>query len=1026
MNITESAIRNNRVTFLTLLMLFVGGVSAYRTLPRAEDPGFIVRTALVQTYFPGASPERVEQLVTDQLEERIQEIPELDFVSSESRTGASLIFVNVRESFTEMQPIWDDLRRKIDAAATDLPEGIVGPFVNDEFGDVFPIMLTLTGDDFTYRQLKVTADEVRDRLLRVPDVAKVDIYGAQEERIFVEYNNARLAELGLSPIQLRSLLASQNIINPGGTITADKERIALEPSGNFESVDDLRRTVLQLPGRSELIALEDIADVYRGYIDPPQSVFHSTGSRALGLAVSMREGGNVIDLGDNVAAVLDELLLRYPIGLDFDLVIFQPDAVRSQVNGFVLSLGQAVAIVLAVMLLSLGPRTGLVVASLIPMAILTTLLAMQFFGIGLDQMSIAALIIALGMLVDNAIVMSESIMVQMGQGKKRLQAAVDSANELRVPLLTSSLTTSAAFLPIFLAESSTGEYTASLFKVVTIALLASWLLSLTMMPLLCMLIIRVKTGDQVESFGGGFYRAYRSGLIAALKFRVVSLFVVIGIFALAIFGLQFVPNIFFPQADNPRMTIELDLPLGTPIERTEAIVDELEAIMRDELLTNAERVEGLTSWSTYIGTQGGPRYRLSYNPSQAGSEHASFIVNATSRDAVDAAIGRLEAHCRSHYPDLSWKLWGEQLGPPIEAPVQIRILGDDFDRLFTIVDEVEAYLRAVPGTKNIEDNWGAQTKKLEVNVNQARARRAGVTNQDIAISLQTSFSGLQTTEFREDDKTIPVTLRSVAADRQDIGKLESLNIYAQSTGASVPLKQVADIDVAWEPSKILRRERTRTVTVKSDVSGDVTALAVIGAIDPWIVEQSKNWGAGYRFQYGGEIESSVKANESIGAKLPIAFLIILLLMIIQFNSVRRMSIVLLTIPLGMIGVTSGLLITGASFGFMTFLGVISLAGIIINNAIVLLDRIRIEIEENGLTPQQAIIESAQRRLRPILLTTCTTIGGLLPLWFGGGPMWEPMAIAIIFGLLFATLLTLGVVPVLYSFFYRVRFRDFSA
>lgn len=1017
MSITAAAIRNNRVTFLGVFILLVGGIGAYRTLPRAEDPGFIVRTALVQTFFPGASPERVEQLVTDVLEERIQEIPELDFASSESRTGTSLIFVNIRESFTHMRPIWDDLRRKIDAAVVDLPEGVMGPYVNDEFGDVYPIMLTVTGPDFTYRELKDVADDVRDRMLRIPDVAKVDIYGAQEERIFVETNNARLAELGVSPVQLRNLLASQNIINPGGTLTADRERIALEPSGNFESIEDLKRTILHLPGHSELVALEDIAYVYRGYIDPPRSVFHSTGRRALGLSVSMREGGDVIALGDNVRAVVDEFLARFPIGLDFDLVVFQPEAVRKQVNGFIVSLGQAVAIVLAVMLVSLGVRTGLAVASLIPMAILTTLMVMQTLGIGLDQMSIAALIIALGMLVDNAIVISESIMVQMSQGKDRLRAAVDSAQELRIPLLTSSLTTSAAFLPIFLAESSTGEYTASLFKVVTIALLASWVLSLTMMPLLCMIVIRVKTSS--ESYESRFYRAYRGFLVGCLRRRTLSLGVLVGVFALAMFGMRFVPKIFFPAADNPRMTIELDLPLGTPIEDTETLVDEIEQLMREELLVGEGRAEGLTSWSTYIGSQGGPRYRLSYNPAQAGSEHASFIANATSRDAVDEAIRLLDAHCRRNYPDLTAQIWAEQLGPPIESPVQIRLFGDDVDRLFEIADETKAQLRAIPGTKNIDDDWGPQTKKIEVNVNQARARRAGVSSQDIAISLQTAFSGLQTTEFREADQTIPITLRSVAADRQDIGKLETLNVYAQATGSSVPLKQVADLKVVWEPSKILRRERTRTVTVQCDVEG-TTALAVIGAIDPWLTAQAARWGGENRFQYGGEIESSVKANQSIGAKLPIAFFLILLLMVVQFNSMRRTAIVLLTIPLGLIGVTAGLLSTGASFGFMTFLGVISLAGIIINNAIVLLDRIRIEIEENGLAPERAIVASAERRLRPIILTTCTTVGGLLPLWFGGGPMWEPMAIAIIFGLLFATVLTLGVVPILYSMFFRVN------
>lgn len=1025
MNATELAIRNNRVTLTVVLVFILGGIGAYLSLPRAEDPGFTVRTALVSTVFPGASPERVELLVTDKIEEAVQEIPQLDFVTSESRTGVSQVFVNIKESENEMRPIWDDLRRKIEAVADDLPDGIIGPTVNDDFGDVFPVMLTITGDGLTYRELDEIAQEVRDELLRIPEVARIDVYGAQDERVFVEYSGARLSELGLSPLQLRSILESTNIIIPGGAVSTGDERIVLEPTGSFESVDDLRHAVISIPGRSEVIYLEDIATVSRGYVDPPQAMMRQTGSPCLGLSVSMRDGGNLILLGDEVRRTVRELRALYPIGLDLDLRIFQPEFVDQQVKGFVSSLLQAMGIVLLVMLVSLGPRTGLVVASLIPVTMLVTLLVMQTTDIGLDQISIAALIIALGMLVDNAIVMSESILVALEQGKDRFRAAIDSANELRIPLLTSSLTTSAAFLPIFLAESTTGEYTASLFKVVTIALLASWGLSLTMMPLLCMLFLRVNTSGDGESFDGRFYRGYRNTLVGLLRRPILSVIGVVVVFATALFGMGFVPNIFFPESDAPRMIANLDLPVGADIERTEAVIADLERFMLEELRVDPGSGEqGFLHWTTYIGRGGIPRYRLSADPTLAGGEHASILVTATGRDAIDAAIPRLETYCRENFPDLVTSFSPEALGPPVEFPVQIRLSGKESDRLFAIADGFKEKLRETPGTRNVQDDWGPRVKKLRVTVDEARAHRAGVTNQDVAISLQTILSGIETTQYREGDDVIPVTLRSVAADRKDISKLESLDVYAQSTGRTVPLRQVANLDLEWESSVVIRRDGLRTVTVSCDLAPGRTAAGVVPGVLPWLDDELARSGVGYRYEIGGEIESSGQANASIGAKLPIAFFLILLLLVSQFNSFRKTAIILLTIPLGLIGVTIGLLSAGSYFGFMTLLGVISLAGIIINNAIVLIDRIRIEIEDNGLEPTRAIVQSAQQRLRPILLTTCTTVGGLLPLWFGGGPMWQPMAIAIIFGLLFATALTLGVVPILYSLFFRVSFKGF--
>ncbi|WP_306296594.1 efflux RND transporter permease subunit [Candidatus Entotheonella palauensis] len=1020
---TRMAIEKNRVTAVALLFLAVAGVMSYLSLPRSEDPGFIIRTATVVTYFPGASPARVEQLVTDKLEKAIQEMPELDVLRSNSKTGVSVIFVDIQERYTNMRPIWDKLRRKVEKATTDLPGGIIGPTVNDEFGDVFGILMMLTGDGFTYRELKDVADAVRDELLLIEDVAKVEIFGAQDERLFVEYSNARLAELGLSPTQLQQILASRNIIIPGGDITTPYEKIVLEPSGNFESVDALRRTVINLPNSRDVVYLEDLVSITRGYIDPPTRKMRCAGEPCLGLAVSMREGGNIVELGERVKVEMSRIESYYPIGIEFDYVQFQPEAVEKKVNEFVNSLLQAVGIVALVMLITLGLRTGLVVASLIPMAMLMSLLVMSFLDIGLDQMSLASLIIALGMLVDNAIVMSESIMVQMAAGRPRVEAAVSSANELKIPLLTSSLTTAAAFLPIFLAESSTGEYTAPLFKVVTITLLCSWVLSLTMVPLFCVAFLNVKISQEESTFDSRFYRLYRGFLIGILRLRWLFVIVVVGVFVLAIKGFDYIPAIFFPANDRPTFSADIELPVGTPIERTEKVVRELEQFVQQQLLIGPERPTGVTNWAAFIG-EGAPRYILSYGPEQASPSYAYMLFNATSPWIMDDLIEPLEAFANANFPDLKATIRPLELGPPAWPPVAVRISGRDPETLFDIVDRVKAKLREIPGTKLIDDNWGARSKKIVVNVNEARARRAGVTNQDVAISLQTFLSGLETTEYREGDKLIPVTLRSVEAERKDLAKLETLNVYVQATGQSVPLTQVADIEVVWEPATIQRRNRLKTVTVEAGLEPGYTAVETNAILQPWLEKQQTQWPLGYGWSFGGEAETSGDANESIGVKLPIAGLIIVLLLVGQFNSIRRPIIILLTIPLGIIGVVIGLLATKLYFGFMTLLGIISLAGIVINNAIVLLDRIRIEIEDNGLEPARAIIESAQRRLRPILLTTCTTIGGLIPLWLGGGPMWEPMAVSIIFGLLFATVLTLGVVPVLYAIFFRVRFRGF--
>ncbi len=1025
MNITESAIRYSRVTLVIVLVLVSAGITSYFALPKAQNPAFTIRTAVITTRFPGASPERVEQLVTDTIEEKVMEMPELDTVTSESRTGISIVKANFLESYTDMRPIFDDLRRKVDDVVQDLPEGVMTPQVNDEFGDTFGHVYLLTGEGYSPAELKAFADEIRERLLKERNIAKVEIFGAQDEAVFIEYNNARLTEIGLSPQQLASNLQAINILSSGGEIRFGPERIVLEPSGNFESVEDLKRAVIALPGSGELVYLGDLAIVYRGYEDPAKTRVHANGEPALAFAVSMREGGNILELGERLAVLIPALEVDYPLGVTIEPLFQQSVLTDASVNTFLINLFQAVGIVILVMVLTLGVRTGVVVASLIPIVMVSTFFVMGLFGIGINQISLAALIISLGLLVDNAIVVVEATIVRREQGEEPVPACVGAAKEMMVPLLVSSLTTAAAFTPIVLAESAVSEFTSSIFYVVTIALLLSWLLSMTFVPMLTPMLLKVKqtSGTDQLGFNGWFYRAYRGLLLPSLRHRTLFGLVVIGLFAAAIYGMGYVPAVFIPPSEDPILSAKLELPVGTAIETTEALISDVEEFLKDELLLDASADEdaiGVTSWAAYIGT-GGPRFVMGFDPPNPNVANTAMVINVSSPAAIEPMIAAIEDYTFEHHPDLQVQVKRLANGPPVSYPVEVRVSGPEFNELFRLVSKIKQQLWSYEDVTAVKDTWGPQSKKLVINVDQARALRAGVTSNDIAVSLNASLSGMKMTEYREGDDIIPVTLRTVASDRQDIAKLENLTIFSQGTASTVPLKQVADVEVVWEPARIERRDRDRTITVQAQLRPGVTAAEIAAEFGPWLTEFSQSWRSAYRYEEGGETEKADEANASIVAALPFAGMAIVLLLMLQFNSFRRTGIVLMTIPLGLIGITIGLLVAKSTFGFFTFLGLVSLAGIVINNAIVLLDRIKTEIEDNGLAPAEAVIEASQQRARPILLTTATTVGGMFPLWMSGGPMFEPMAIAILFGLLFATFITLLLVPVLYSALFRVRF-----
>ncbi len=1039
MNITQFAIQQNRITFVLVTLLTIAGLLAYQSLPKAQDPGFTIRTAVITTQFPGANPERVELLVSDKIEKKVQEMPEVDFITSENRTGISIVSVNFRESIKNMRPVFDDLRRKIEDVKGDLPNGIRDPIVNDEFGDVFGSVYILKGDGIEYAKLKNIADDIRDRLLKEPEISKVNIHGSQDEVIFVEYNNARLTELGLSPQQLSNILANVNILSSGGNILSGKERIALEPSGNFESVADLRSTIVQLPSASEgsssprLVSLGDIATIYRGYVDPPESLSRANGEPAMAVAIALREGGNILALGERLNEIIPLIEAEYPLGVSLEKIWFQADLVEKNVDDFLVNLLQAVAIVILVMVVTLGFRTGFLVASLIPMTMIITFFIMQQFSITVNQISLAALIIALGLLVDNAIVMVESVLVKREQGINALQAAILSGQEMLLPLLVSSLTTAAAFMPIALAESAVGEYTADIFYVVGIALLTSWVLAMTFIPLLTIPLLKIKAQatEALEGFDGIMYRIYRPMIEWSLKHKLMFFILIFGLFYSAIFAFRFVPQIFIAPSQDPVFTGKLELPLGTAVETSQKVISDVDRYIKAEFYDpqctgidaqGNQRSHQLKNWLMFIG-EGGPRMSLGLDPPNPNPANSFMVANTCKGGDVESVIASIEKYVAEKHPDLQVQLKRLSNGPPVSYPISLRLSGADYQVLYGLSDKITDFLYEDPDVLSVKNTWGLLSKKLAVTIDQDRAQRAGVTNNDVAYSLNANLSGVELTQFRDGDKLIPVKVRTVATDRNDIDKLDGMSVYSQTTGKSVPLKQVADISLQYEPGVILRRDKERSMTLNVQLKAGVTATEVNARLRPWLNElQQKRdvWPSSYQLFEGGESESSGDANAAIGAKLPIALMIIVMLLVIQFNSVRRPIIILSTIPLGIIGVAYGLLIAQSSFGFFTILGIIALSGIIINNAIVLLDRISIEINELGKPPRLAIVDACQQRLRPIILTTATTSGGMLPLWLSGNPMFQPMAVTIIFGLIFATFLTLLFVPVLYALFFKVK------
>lgn len=1028
MNLTQFSIEKNRITFTVLGTIILLGVTMYQSLPRDSMPPYTVRVANVVTNFPGASPERVELLVTDKVEKKVQEIPELYELESNSRSGLSVVTVTLKDEVPPeaLQPVWDRLRRKLDEIEG-LPAG-VDPFLDDDgIGDVYGIVVGLVSDGFSYADMKEYVDDIKDDLIKLEEAAKVELGGVQDERVFVEFENTVLKEYGLSASKLQSSITATNILSSGGQINVENERIILEPTGNFDSVEDIREMLIPVGDGSTQVYLGDITNISKGYIDPPTQMVRVNGQEAISLHINLKDGANIILLGEQIDQVCKEWNAILPMGLELVRLASMDTYIDDKIDGFIVNLGQAIVIVLVVMLFFLGVRSGLVIASLIPIVVIMTIMLMGLIRMGLNQVTLAALIMALGMMVDNAIVVAETIMVKMEAGIKAKKAAIEACSELFTPLLISTLTTSAAFLAFYLAESTMGDIVGPIFVVITMALLSSWICALSVITLFCFLFLKISPkGDKkpsvVDRTIATMKLYYKDLIMAALSRKHMVIVVIFLAFFAAVYLFRYIPFIFMADSDRNLITIDINMPEGTKVERTSEVVGSIEDFLRDSLQTNENRTIGVTDWSSYVGA-GPESYDLGYQVDEPNANYAHMLVNVSDFIYNQQMMEKIDEFTFNNFPNADIKsafLKGGGGGTPIE----IQVSGDDPDELARISEKVKIRLSSISGTKNVKDDWGPKSKKFVIDIDQNRAQIAGVNSQDIATSLQTVLDGFKTGEYREDDKSIPILMRSDASQQQSLESLETLNIYAQSTGKSVPFLQVASIVPQWQYGKIMRFNLDRTIMVDCELTEDGNASAITSEMTPWLNEEMKSWPPGYFYQFAGDAKNTDENMGAVFKYLPLSAFIILLLLIIQFNSFRKMVMITLTIPLGIIGVSIGLLIFQEPFGFMPFLGVISLAGIVINNAIVLIDRI--EVEQNILkrSTQDAIIAACLQRFRPILLATFTTVLGLIPLYLSGGEMWEGMAVSIMVGLLFGTVITLLFIPSFYSILFKVNYKEY--
>ena len=1020
-NLSEWALKHPSMVLYLMIVLMVGGTLAFLKLGRAEDPDFTFKVMVVRTLWPGATAREVETELTERIEKKLQETPYVDVLKSASRAGESLVFVILKDYApkAEVPEAWRQVRKKLDDIRHTLPAGVQGPFPNDEFGDVYVNIYALTGAGYDYAELRRVAVRIQKALRSVPDVRKVDLLGVQDEKIFIEMAPQRLASLGLTPAMVAGALAQQNAAQPAGFIETPSDRVRLRVSGAFDSTERIREADLVVGGRH--FRLSDIAEVTRGFADPPNPRLRVDGKDAIGIAVVMARGGDVITLGralENEIAVQAKAL---PLGLEMTTVADQPTVVRISLDLFLKTLAEAVIIVLAVSFLSLGVRTGMVVALSIPLVLAVTFLMMRLFGIDLHRISLGALIIALGLLVDDAIIAVEMMVVKIEQGWEKFRAGTFAYTSTAFPMLTGTLITAAAFTPVGFAKSGAGEYAGAIFSVTTIALLVSWVVAVIFTPYIGYKLLDEKAlrkyGEEHHGdvYDTPFYRRFKALLEWCLRHRwiVIGLTVLTFVGGMALFkvGVQYQ---FFPPSNRSELIVDLWLPQGASLKATEAEVKRVEA-----LLATPEMKDKLVNVAAYIGN-GAPRFYLPLDQQLFNDNFGQLVVVTKDFEAREAVKAHLQKTFAS--PDGSWshlrtRVQRLENGPPVGYPVVFRVTGEDIETLRGIAEQVATTMRANPNVVNVHLDWNEKAKSVRVVLDQDRARALGVSSQDLAQALQGHQQGLVLTQYREDDQLIDIVWRSDASERGRLDRLADLPIPTQR-GQWIPLVQVAKLEPVLEESIVWRRDRLPAIQVRADLANDhVTAPTVTMQIDPQLADLRKHLPPGYRVEIGGTIEESAKNESALKAVMPLMIVAVVTLLMMQLQSMRRTLMALLTAPLGLIGVALALFAFAAPFGFVANLGVIALMGMILRNSVILVDQIE-QDEQAGKHAWDAIIGAAVRRFRPIMLTAAAAVLAMIPLT--RQIFWGPMAVAIMGGLIVATVLTLLFLPALYAAWFRVE------
>ena len=1009
LNLSEWALRHQALVLYFMVMLMVSGLWAYTQLGQKEDPEFTFKAMLVQTYWPGAKAVEVEQQISDRLEEKLQEMPEIKYVQSYSKPGESLLLITLREDVPakSVPSLWYQVRKKLGDVRHSLPATTQGPFFNDEFGDTFGNIYAFTGDGFTPEELRRYVDQAKEEILRVPDVAKVNLIGEQSENIYIDLSSSKLASLGLDTSTIWSALQQQNAMMPAGTYETASDRIWVRPTGNFSTVESVASTPIIANGKN--LRLGDIAQIHRGFVDPPSFRMRFNGQAALGLAITMKSGGDVLQLGEHLDATLKQIQSKLPVGIEIHAVSDQPKVVKSAVSEFMRSLIEAVLIVLAVSFFSLGLRTGVVVALSIPLVLAMTFLAMYFFKLDLQRISLGSLIIALGLLVDDAIIAVEMMALKLEQGWNKFQAATYAYTSTAFPMLTGTLITAATFLPVGLAKSDAGEYVFSLFAVVGLALILSWIVAVVFTPFLGYKLLSEKTThhQQHDVYDKPFYLRFRSLLEWCLHYRKTVIAITLGIFVLSLLAFRLlVAQQFFPSSNRPELMVDLWLPRGASYAATESEVKKLEALIRQD-----KNVRSVTS---YVGS-GSPRFYLPLDQQQQHLNYAQLMVMTGDEHVRELVKSRIEQIFDHDFPLVRGRVTRLENGPPVGYPVQFRVMGPDHDKIRAIAAEVEKRVRANPATRHVNINWGEQLKALRITLDQDKIRLLGINSQSLSQQLQMLISGATVTDYRDGNRTVGIVARLNKQEQSDVAALGNLQVQTAS-GRFVPVSQLGKIDYQPEESIIWRRNRLPTITVNADVADGVQGDDVSTALWPQMQQLEASLPLGYHIELGGSLESSSNSQTAIAAVAPFMIVVVLTLLMLQLHSFQRTLMVLLTAPLGMIGVTLTLILFQAPFGFVAMLGVIALSGMIMRNSVILVDQIEHDISE-GIDRHEAIIGSTIRRFRPIMLTALAAILAMIPLT--RSTFWGPMAVAIMGGLLVATVLTLLFLPALYAQWFKV-------